>query len=64
MPEITPAPSVTEAIPEKLTNQQALQVLVDAARLAQSKGVYTFDEAEIINKAIKTFMVPVGPQPS
>lgn len=53
-------------IPEKLTHQQALQVLVDAARVAQSKGIFTLDDAELVNKAIKAFMPPAqeGPTPS
>lgn len=51
-------------IPEKLSQQQALQVLVDAARIAQSKGIFTLDDAELVNKAIKAFMPPSGPVPS
>ena len=47
-------------IPAELNQQQALQVLVDAARIAQSKGVFTLDDAELVNKAIKAF-VPKGP---
>ena len=44
--------------------QQALiQDLVDAARVAQSKGIFTLDDAELVNKAIKAF-VPKGPVPS
>lgn len=52
---------VTAQIPEALTQQQALQVLVDAARVAQSKGIFTLDDAELVNKAIKAFMPPAGP---
>jgi ribosomal protein S7 len=48
-------------IPEKLSQQQALQVLVDAARIAQSKGIFTLDDAELVNKAIKSFQAPQGP---
>lgn len=47
-------------IPNELTQQQALQVLVDAARIAQSKGVFTLDDAELVNKAIRAF-IPKGP---
>jgi hypothetical protein len=47
-------------IPAELNQQQALQVLVDAARVAQSKGIFTLDDAELVNKAIKAF-VPKGP---
>ena len=48
-------------IPETLNQQQALQVLVDAARIAQSKGLFTLDDAELVNKAIKAFVPPTGP---
>lgn len=48
-------------IPEKLTIEQAIMVLVNAARLAQSKGIFSLDDAEVINKAIKTLVHPVGP---
>lgn len=47
-------------IPAELNQQQALQVLVDAAKVAQSKGIFTLDDAELVNKAIKAFL-PKGP---
>ncbi len=50
-------------IPEKLTQQQALQVLIEAARVSQSKGIFTLDDAELVNKAIRAF-IPQGPIPS
>lgn len=43
---------------EKLTEQQSLTVLVNAVRVAQQKGVYTLEEAELISKAIRTFTPP------
>jgi hypothetical protein len=51
-------------IPEKLTQQQALQILIDAARVSQSKGIFTLDDAELVNKAIKAFTTQTGPVPS
>ncbi len=53
-------------IPEKLTQQQALQVLVDAARISQSKGIFSLEDAELVSKAIKAFMPPTneGPIPT
>jgi hypothetical protein len=54
-----PQPQIT--VPENLNQQQALQVLVDAARVAQSKGIFTLDDAELVNKAIRAFMPPAGP---
>lgn len=56
-------PIMPMAIPEVLTQQQALQVLVDAARAAQTKGIFSLEDAELISKAIKAFM-PKGPVPS
>ena len=50
-------------IPEVLNQNQALQVLVDAARVAQTKGIFTLDDAELVNKAIKAF-IPKGPAAS
>lgn len=47
-------------IPAELNQQQALQVLVDAAKVSQSKGIFTLDDAELVNKAIKAFL-PKGP---
>ena len=52
-----------QAIPEHLNQQQALQILVDAAKVSQSKGIFTLDDAELVNKAIKAFM-PTGPVPT
>jgi hypothetical protein len=51
-------------IPEHLNQQQALQILVDAARVSQSKGIFSLDDAELVNKAIKAFMPPQGPVPT
>jgi hypothetical protein len=39
----------------ELTQEQALSVLVQAVRFAQSKGVYTLEDAEVISKACKVF---------
>lgn len=59
--EIPVQPKVPAQIPEVLTQQQALQILVDAARVAQSKGIFTLDDAELVNKAIRAFLPPQGP---
>lgn len=62
--ETAPAPPVQAVqIPAELNQQQALQILVDAARIAQSKGIFSLDDAELVNKAIKAFL-PKGPVPS
>jgi hypothetical protein len=56
----TPTPAQVK-IPENLTPNQALQVLVDAARLAQQRGIFTLEDAELVSKAIRTFTAPVQP---
>jgi hypothetical protein len=49
--------------PIDLNNKNnALLVLVNAAKIGQSKGVYTLEEAELISRAIRAFMVPVSPE--
>ena len=42
----------------ELNGQQALNVLIQAVRIAQSKGAFTIEDAEIISKAIKVFVPP------
>jgi len=44
--------------PQELTHEQAINVLIQAARIAQSKGAFTLEDAELVAKAIKPF-VPV-----
>jgi len=45
---------------QALTQAQAVDVLIQAARLAQAKGAFTLEDAELISKAIKVF-VPEQP---
>lgn len=40
----------------ELNQQQSLNILIKAAQVAQSKGAFTLDDAEMINKAIRTFV--------
>ena len=42
----------------ELNGQQALNVLIQAVRIAQGKGAYTIEDAEIISQAIKIFVPP------
>jgi len=37
---------------------RALLVLVNAAKMAQAKGIFTLEEAELVSRAIKAFIVP------
>ena len=57
---------IENKVPETLNHEQALTVLINAARIGQEKGAYSLEEAELISKAIKTFvvLVPDGPQQS
>jgi hypothetical protein len=41
---------------------QALLVLVNAVKIGQSKGIYTLEEAEVLSRAIRAFVVPVPPE--
>jgi len=47
---------------QELTQGQAVNVLIQAARIAQSKGAFTLEDAELVSKAIKIF-VPEGSEP-
>ena len=42
----------------ELNGQQALNVLIQAVRIAQGKGAYTIEDAELISRAIKVFVLP------
>lgn len=42
----------------ELNGQQALNVLIQAVRIAQGKGAYTIEDAELISRAIKVFVPP------
>jgi hypothetical protein len=39
----------------------ALNILVDAAKLAQSRGVFTLEQASLVNEAIKVFRAEEPP---
>jgi hypothetical protein len=43
----------------ELTKEQAVSVLVQAAKIAQSKGAFTLDDAAVVAQAIRT----LAPQP-
>ena len=42
----------------ELNGQQALNVLIQAVRIAQGKGAYTIEDAELISRAIRLFVPP------
>jgi len=41
---------------QELTQNQAVNVLIQAARIAQAKGAFTLEDAELVAKAIKVFV--------
>ena len=45
----------TTEIPENLTQQQAVGLLVQGVQMAQSRGAYNLNEAELIAKAIRAY---------
>jgi hypothetical protein len=46
----------TPAAPQDLTPQQALSILIQGVNHAQSKGVYSLDDAELLAKAVRVFV--------
>ena len=50
--------NTTNQVQGDLTPQQALNVLVQAVKIAQSKGAYTLEDSEVIAKAVRVFATP------
>jgi hypothetical protein len=46
---------------QELNQSQAVNVLIQAARIAQGKGAFTLEDAELVAKAIRVF-VPTNAQ--
>jgi|TARA_Y100000389_G_scaffold197744_1_gene232924 hypothetical protein len=42
----------------EMNQGQAVNVLIQAARIAQGKGAFTLEDAEMVAKAIKVFVPP------
>lgn len=40
----------------ELTQGQAVNVLIQAVRIAQGKGAYTLEDAELVARAVKVFV--------
>ncbi len=57
------AAAFNQPIPETLTQNQALSILVQAAVFAQKQGIFALEDAEIISKAIRTFVVKKDGEP-
>lgn len=45
-----------------MTQQQALEVLVNAVKVAQKRGAFELEEAPVIAQAVAVFMPPQQPQ--
>jgi hypothetical protein len=45
-----------------MNQDQALSVLIQAARVAQSKGAFTLEDAKVIAEAVAVFAPPVQPE--
>ena len=45
---------------QEMNQGQAVNVLIQAARIAQQKGAFTLEDAEMVAKAIKVFIPPVN----
>ena len=43
---------------QQLTQDQALSVLIQAVRVAQSKGAFTLEDAKVIAEAVAIFAPP------
>lgn len=43
---------------QTLTQEQALSVLIQGARVAQSKGAFTLEDAKVVAEAITVFTPP------
>lgn len=48
----------TETTQQEMNQGQAVNVLIQAARIAQGKGAFTLEDAELVSKAIKVFVPP------
>jgi len=49
-------------IPEVLTQDQALGILIQGVRVGQKNGAYSLEDAELLAKAVKTFVPPKAPE--
>lgn len=44
-----------------MNQQQAIEVLISAVRVANKRGAFELDESEQINQAVKAFLPPQEP---
>ena len=60
--QTTGAQTVQQEIPETLTPQQAIGLLIQAVEAGQKAGVYSLSDAALLDKAVKTFVKPAEAQ--
>jgi gamma-glutamyltranspeptidase len=48
----------------QLNQAQAIDVLIQAVRLAQAKGAFTLEDAELVSRAIKVFIPEKQAEPA
>jgi len=48
----------TDQTQQEMNQGQAVNVLIQAARIAQQKGAFTLEDAELVAKAIRVFVPP------
>lgn len=51
-------------VPQELTQQQALELLVNGVQVAQQKGAYNLNEAELLARACRVFVRQPAPTPT
>ena len=49
-------PQSMPQIPAEFNHQQAISVLIQAVNFAQTKGIFSLEDAELISKAVKVFV--------
>ena len=49
---------ITVSPDQELTQDTALSILIQGVRVAQSKGVYNIEEAELLSKCVRRFIKP------
>jgi len=62
--DTTKSGTTAPQLPAELNPQQAISVLIQAVNFAQSKGIYSLEDAEILSKAVKVFVKKEEPKAS
>ena len=57
-------PGQQSTVPQELTQKQALELLVSGVQVAQQKGAYNLNEAELLARACRVFVTQQPPAPA